>query len=248
MNFELKDWPLDSCPSRPWVQVDRSAWCPSLPAREHCAPRSAGIPRSGGAPLPRHPLARRDVAARSGCVIMPKDLGGRNHVDRRSLSRPCRPLAMELLAGVADRIVRASGGAAKWANHPSHGVHAFHADIWRRPLRRAHRPLGGAGGDRAAARDGPAPDPQRPRRRRARGPAHGPGPDHRPRRPRRDLRRARRQPGAHRRQPGRRDLRLLRDRHRLRAAVSPDGRRASRILPPPGRRGPRYARCSISAS
>ena len=46
---------------------------------------------------------------------------------------------------------------------------------------------------------------------------------------------------ATRRQPGRRDLRLLRDRHRLRAAVPPDGRCASRIVPPPGRRGPRHA-------
>ena len=172
---------------------------------------------------------------------MPKDLGGRNHVDHRSLPWPCRPLAMELLAGVADRVVRASGDTAEWARHPAHGIHALHADIRRRPVRRAHRPLGDAGGDCAPARDGRAPDPQRPRRRRARGPARGAGPDDRPRRPRRDLRRARRQPRCHRRQPGRRDLRLFRDRRRLCAAVPPDGGRASRIVPPPGRRGPRHA-------
>ena len=72
------------------------------------------------------------------------------------------------------------------------------------------------------------------------GPLAVAGADHRPRRPGRDLRGARQQPRRHRRQPGRRDLRLLRDRRRLRAAVPPDGGRASRILPPARRRGPRH--------
>ena len=98
------------------------------------------------------------------------------------------------LLGVADRVVRASGDTAERARHPSHRVHALHADIWRCALRRAHRPPGDTGGDCAAGRGRRSPDPQRPRRRGARGSPRGAGPDHRPRRPGRDLRRTRRQP------------------------------------------------------
>ena len=77
----------------------------------------------------------------------------RHNAERSRREEPCRspkptsalsPAGDGVLARAADRFVRASGDTAEWSRHPPHPIRAVHADLRRRPLRRAHRPLGDA--------------------------------------------------------------------------------------------------------